>query len=633
MNRTASARAAARLRAAPLTGRAWLGTGGRALDLAGLRGKFVLLDFWTFCCINCLHVLDELRELQRDFADVLVIIGVHSPKFAHEADPEALAAAVARYQVDHPVLDDPQLTTWNAYAARAWPTLTLIDPTGYVVAQMSGEGHAHGLTVLLTELVAAHEAAGTLHRGDGPYVPPPEPPSALRFPGKILALPGGTFLVTDSAHHQIVELAADLVTEIRRVGSGERGMYDGAADHCSFNEPQGLVLLPPALATAVGYEVIIADTVNHALRGLRLADGFVSTVAGTGEQLRERSGSGPARSQALSSPWDLALFDDAVWVAMAGIHQLWRFDPVAGEIGVAAGTSAEGLADGPAERAHFAQPSGLAAAADGTRLWIADSETSALRYLERAAEPGAADERPGARYAVRTEVGAGLFEFGHVDGPADGARMQHPLGVTELPDGSVAICDTYNGAVRRFDPVTREMSTLATGLAEPSDAVVEDGGERPVLVVVESAAHRLIRVPLPAAAQQVRGEAQQIVREPTALAPGEVTITIPFAPPAGQKLDNRFGDSTRLEISASPPELLQAGAGAAHGLSRQVRLSGAVGDGVLHISVQAAACDGDPVTGEVPEYAACHLYQQDWGIPVRITPGGPAELILPLRAL
>ena len=122
-------RAATRVRASELVGRGWLNTGGEQVTLEDLRGKVVLLDFWTFCCINCLHVLDELRPLEEEFADVLVTVGVHSPKFEHEADPDALAAAVERYAIEHPVLDDPELTTWQAYSARAWPTLVAVSYT------------------------------------------------------------------------------------------------------------------------------------------------------------------------------------------------------------------------------------------------------------------------------------------------------------------------------------------------------------------------------------------------------------------------------------------------------------------------------------------------------------------------
>jgi len=582
------------VRAPELRGRRWLNTGGVELSLADLRGKVVLLDFWTFCCVNCLHVLDELRELEERYADVLVTIGVHSPKFAHEADPDAVVAAVERYAVHHPVLDDPELLTWDAYAARAWPTLVVIDPRGYVVAQMSGEGHAHGLAVLIEELLAEH--ADVLRRGDGPYVAPPEPATALRFPGKVIALPDRGFLVSDTAHHQLVELEPDLVTERRRIGTGARGLVDGLAPR--FNEPLGLLLLPDG-------DVLVADSVNHALRRVRSADAAVTTVAGTGAQLRERVAPGATAAE-LSTPWDLAWWDGRVVVAMAGNHQLWTWDPTTGATAAWAGTTNEGLRDGPPAEAFFAQPSGLAVG-DGV-LWVADAETSALREVREG--------------LVATAVGQGLFDFGHRDGPADEALFQHPLGVAVLPDGSVAVADTYNGAVRRYDPVTRTVSTLASDLAEPSDVLV-DGD---TLVVVESAAHRLVRLPLPASVQ-VSGRAQQVRRSATDVAPGHLALRVAFVPPTGQHLDTRFGDPTELTVSASPPELVVAGAGTAPGLSRELVLGG-VPEGVLSVSVAAAACDeGDGV------FAACHRYQQDWGIPVRVVAGAPAELELDLRAV
>ncbi|MFC4950909.1 NHL domain-containing thioredoxin family protein [Pseudonocardia sp. GCM10023141] len=590
-----------RVRAPQLRGRRWLNTGGQELSLATLRGKIVLLDFWTFCCVNCLHVLDELRELEERYADVLVTIGVHSPKFLHEADPDALDAAVERYGVHHPVLDDPELTTWDAYAARAWPTLVVIDPQGYVVAHLAGEGHAHGLTVLVEELIAEHGDA--LRRGDGPYVAPPEPATALRFPGKVIALPGGTFLVSDTAHHQLVELADDLTTEVRRIGTGARGLVDGAS--AQFSEPQGLALLPSGTAA---YDVVVADSVNHALRGVRLADGVVTTLAGTGAQLRTRVEVGGS-SDELSTPWDVAWWDGRVVVAMAGNHQLWTFDPLSGAVAVLAGTTTEGLRDGRPEEAFFAQPSGLVS--DGATLWIADSETSAVREL-----------RAG---LVSTAVGQGLFDFGYRDGPADAALLQHPLAVAVLPDRSVAVADTYNGAVRRYDPATRAVTTLATDLREPSDLLV-DGDD---LVVVESAAHRLVRVPIPASTRALRDDAHRVRRTSTDLASGPVDLRVAFVPPAGQHLDTRFGDPTQLTVMASPPELLVAGAGTGQGLHRVLTLAAdGPTEGVLQISVAAAACDeGDGI------YAACHRYQQDWGIPVRLVAGAPAELDLDLRAV
>jgi thiol-disulfide isomerase/thioredoxin len=603
----------ARVRAPEFRGRAWLNTGGKDLKLADLRGRVLLLDFWTFCCINCLHVLDELRPLEEKYADVLVVIGVHSPKFEHERDPAALAAAVERYGVTHPVLDDADMHMWQQYAAKAWPTLAVVDPTGYLVASMAGEGHAEGLDRLIGELISEHEAKGTLRRGDGPYVPPAEPDTVLRFPGKAVVLPGGTVVVSDSAHHRLVELAADGETVVRRIGTGRRGRADGPADQASFAEPQGMCLLPERVAALAGYDLVVADTVNHLLRGVRLDTGEVSTVAGSGHPWRSTVDDHPhdALAADLSSPWDVAWYDDRVIVAMAGIHQLWWFDPGKRTTGVYAGTTVEALRDGPLPDVWMAQPSGLSAAGD--RLWIADSETSALRYV------GAG--------ALHTAVGQGLFDFGHVDGPAADALLQHPLGVCALPDGSVLVADTYNGAVRRFDPATGVVSTVDSGLAEPSDiVVVPDGG----VLVVESGGHRLTRLApgaLAVAGATVAGERHRTERPPSWLSPGEVTLDVVFTPAPGQKLDTTYGPATRLEVSASPPELLLDGAGVGANLSRRLVLADGVDGGVLQVVAQAATCDADV------EHAACHLTRQDWGVPVRITPDGPSRLPLVLRGL
>lgn len=595
----------ARVRAPELIGRGgWLNTGGKQYTLADLRGRIVILDFWTFCCVNCLHVLDELRELERKHRDTVVIIGVHSPKFVHEADHQAVVDAVERYGVEHPVLDDPELATWKQYAVRAWPTLVVIDPEGYVVAQHAGEGHAHAIERLVEELEAEHEAKGTLRRGDGPYVPPEPEPTTLRFPGKALLLPSGTFLVSDTTRHQLVELAEDGETVVRRIGSGTRGFTDGDAQTASFNEPQGLALMEDG-------SVVVADTVNHALRRLDLATGEVTTLAGTGRQWWQGSAtSGPAREVDLSSPWDVAWWNGKVWIAMAGVHQLWAYDPADDTVSVTAGTTNEGLVDGPGDQAWFAQPSGLAATPD--RLWLADSETSALRWVDLDG-------------AVHTAVGTGLFDFGHRDGAAEQALFQHPLGVTALPDGSVAVSDTYNHALRRYDPATGEVTTLATDLREPSDAVLVGGD----IVVVESARHRLTRLRLPEEAVRVEGAAHRTQREATEVAPGALRLDVIFQAPAGQKLDTRYGPSTRLLVSSTPPELLRSGEGTGTDLSRTLELNPDVSEGVLHVSAMAASCDDDPAN----EYPACHVHQQDWGVPVRLVEGGADRLPLVLAGM
>ena len=651
---TETVRTHLRVRASELVGRNWLNTGGKSLDLESLRGKIVLLDFWTFCCINCLHVLDELRPLEQQYSDVLVTVGVHSPKFEHEADPVALAAAVERYEIRHPVLDDPELDTWKAYTARAWPTLVVIDPEGYIVAHLSGEGHADGLAVLIPELIAEHEAKGTLHRGDGPYVAPEPTSGTLRFPGKALFLPdgrgvgsaseAGSWLVTDTGHHRLVELSTDFQTVLATYGSGDKGHADGNAATARFNEPQGLVLLPDDVAAETGYDVVIADSVNHRLRGLSLTDGTVSTLAGNGVQRLLETG--PARVDeegaaygsrleadplrvSLSSPWDVVWSTklNAVVVAMAGVHQIFSFDPRSGAVSIIAGNGLEGLLDGPAEEAWFAQSSGLAEDADGN-IWVADSETSALRKLVIS---------DGGAVTVESAVGKGLFDFGFRDGPASEARLQHPLGVTVLPDGSVAIADTYNGAVRRYDPSSGTVSTLARGLSEPSDVIVDHtqvAGAEPLLVVVEANKHQLVYVPIPKEAQQVDEGAAQTHRPKSPVAPGLLELAVRFTAPTGQKLDDRWGDPTQLKISSTPPELLVSGGGTSVGLLRTLELSSEVSEGVLHITARAAACDGpEDADGEIPDHAACHLYQQDWGIPVLLQADGDTELVLDLRGM
>ncbi|MEU8967507.1 alkyl hydroperoxide reductase, partial [Streptomyces sp. NPDC048491] len=407
------------------------------------------------------------------------------------------------------------------------------------------------------------------------------------------ALPSGNVLVSDTTRHQLVELGPDGEGVVRRIGG------DG-----QFKEPQGLALLPDG-------KVVVADTVHHALRTFDPATGEIELLAGTGRQWWQgQPTSGPALDVDLSSPWDVAWWRGKVWIAMAGVHQLWTYDPETETVEVAAGTTNEGLVDGPGDEAWFAQPSGLAATED--RLWVADSETSALRYVDPEG-------------AVHTAVGTGLFDFGHRDGDAAQALLQHPLGVTALPDGSVAVSDTYNHALRRYDPATGQVTTLATDLREPSGAVLVGDD----IVVVESARHRLTRLRLPEEAVRVESVAHRTQRAATEVAPGRLQLDVVFQAPAGQKLDTRYGPSTRLLVSSTPPELLLTGEGTGTDLARELALNPEVTEGVLHVSAMAASCDDDPAN----EYPACHMHQQDWGVPVRLVEGGTSRLPLVLAGM
>ena len=582
------------VRAPELIGRGgWINTGGRTLTLSDFRGRFLLIDHWTLCCANCLHVLDELRPIERKYREVLTVIGAHAPKFKHEQDHQALIDACERYGVEHPVLDDPELITWKNYAVKAWPTLSLVDPKGYLIAQFSGEGHAHAIDRMINELLPKYR--DVLTPGPSLYVAPEKSVTQLRFPAKTIVLDDQKLMVANPGHHDIV-ITDYSGNVIERIGKGTRGSNDGDFHGAEFQEPNGLLLLPPDIASRVGYEVLVADTANHLLRAINLETKQVITVAGNGQQWMQGQG-----TESLSTPWDLAWFSNLVIIAMAGIHQLWSFDPITGDIAIYAGTTNEGMVDGNRLDAWFAQTSGLAVT--GNQLWIADSETSSLRFIEHD--------------LVKTVIGASLLDFGFIDGDKSSARMQHPLGVDVLPDQTLIISDTYNGALRRFNPQTGLLSTVAKNLREPSGIIAISNEE---VLVVESSRHQLTRVTLQE--EVVQGEALRTERPPLEISGGTFTLDVVFLPPPGEKLDERYGPSTRLILSSTPPNLIREGAGKSQELIRTLEIDPAVGSGILHIAASAASCDNDGGT--------CHIHQQDWGIPVLITEQGATQLRLPL---
>lgn len=599
-----------------LSGDTWLGTSSGDLGVESFRGRFLLLDFWTLCCVNCHHVLAELRELESKYADVLTVVGVHSPKFEHEKLADTVLQAIHRHDISHPVLNDPDMTTWQAYGVRAWPTLVLIDPEGTIIATYSGEGHGHALDALIDSLIPDYEARGTLERGEGLYEPVAKPDGVFLQPGKVEAIPehyrhyfsGADLLVSNSAGHRLEAVHHSAPDQVMwSAGTGSRGNRDGALDVADFSEPYGVAWIEEKNVDLLGYHLVVADTANHLLRAINLESGLVSTVAGTGRQwMQLEPTNGPARNISLTTPWDVVVDGTTAILAMAGDHRLWQSDLLAGQVSLFAGTSNEGLVDGNRAEAWFAQPSGLSGSlAD---LWVVDAETSAIRRI--------------AGGQVTTVVGLGLYDFGHVDGPGDSALLQHPLGSVLLPDGSLAIADSYNGAIRRYNPVTNHVTTLHRGLREPSDiALVEAGGEVK-LAVAESSANRIVIVGLPPDSIH-QGEALRLVRAPIEVAPGDITVTVIFEPPPGQKRDDRYGPSTQLVVSSTPRNLLSSGAGSSVELDRRVIVRTGVPSGVLHVQAKGASC-------EEGEFAACHIHQQDWGIPIVVTPGGLTEVTLTL---
>lgn len=432
----------------------WINTGGRQLTLADFRGRLLVLDFWTYGCINCLHLIPELAELERRYADEIAIVGVHSGKFVNERVTPNIARACERLGVHHPVLNDRQFRTWREYAVRAWPTLVIVSPDGYVLAQHAGEVTAEQLATALDRFLDALRAGGKV--GGAEPVPfrmdAAEPaPGVLRFPAKVHAASERRLFVADTGHHRVLEIEVDedgAGGRVARVfGSGRPGWMDGEAANAAFRAPHGLAL--------AGRVLFVADEGNHLVRAIDVEAGRVTTVAGVGDQARTRYPGGPALETPLNSPWDVLWHGDRLYVAMAGPHQLWRIDPAAGTAEIFAGSGAEEVHDAELAMAALAQPSALAT--DGRAIYFADPESSAVRR----AEPGG---------EVQTIVGTGLFDFGDRDGAGDDARLQHAQGLAWWGrERKLLVADTYNHRVKTVDPQTREAQTLV-GAGEPGFA-------------------------------------------------------------------------------------------------------------------------------------------------------------------
>jgi thiol-disulfide isomerase/thioredoxin len=436
----------------------WLNTGGESLEFADeLRGKIVLLDFWTYGCVNCLHVIPVLKQLEERYPDELVVIGVHTAKFENEGQTDNIRRFIQRHELAHPVINDRDYEIWRSYRVNAWPTLVLINPLGRAVGYIQGESDFQTLDNYVSAMIDLFDARGEIDRaplnlelefagldtGD------------LRFPAKLLVDEDNErIFIADTGHHRVIQ--TDLDGRVQRVyGTGEAGFLDGAATDSQFQQPRGLALWDEDT-------LFVADTNNHAIRRIDLDSGDVSTAAGNGTMQYLFQNEADPLADGMRSPWDVLRVGEWLYVAMAGQHQIWRYRPSDQRFEAYAGSRREELRDGPRLTAGLNQPSGLAT--DGEYLYIADSEASAIRRIQITG-----DER------LETLIGTGLFDFGDIDGVGTGVLLQHPLSVG-LYQGDVIIADTYNSKLKRLDVESLEVSTLVpTGLMEPGGLSVVDG--------------------------------------------------------------------------------------------------------------------------------------------------------------
>jgi DNA-binding beta-propeller fold protein YncE len=547
----------ARVRAPSLNGAGeWLNTAG-PIELSDMRGKFVVLDFWTYCCINCMHILPELKKAEQAYPNNLVVIGVHSAKFFTERDAANIREAIVRYDIEHPVVNDSNLVLWRRFGVSVWPTLVVIDPEGYVVATHQGEITFEAIDNYMKRNVGTFRRRGVLDETplhfDLERSKLPETP--LQYPGKVLAdEASGRLFIADSNHNRIVVARLD-GTLLDVIGSGAIGRSDGPYTAATFDHPQGIALS--------GSTLYVADTENHSIRKVDLVSKRVTTIAGTGSQSRTpvtRSSTRPTAVE-LSSPWDLLVAGDDLYIAMAGAHQIWSMPLDESRIGPVAGNGTEDIVDGPLlprtlyQRgfASFAQPSGLAS--DGRWLFVADSEGSSIRAVPLVGNTN-----------VATVVGTSnlpaerLFTFGDRDGPIKQALLQHPLAVVFLPR-RLYVADTYNNKIKEIDFDKRTVSAIA-GDFQPGNSDEPPRFDEPAglshaggkLYVADTNNHRIRVIDLQqgnkVSTLEIRGLQPPSVQSNPAPVEIPGTKTIPFETASVRPVDSQLNLTVELALPA-----------------------------------------------------------------------------------
>ena len=623
-------------------GSEWMNT-SRPIDLAELKGKVVLLDFWTYCCINCMHVLPDLKYLEEKYGDQLVVIGVHSAKFDNEKDSANIRDAILRYEIQHPVVNDSEMLIWRKFGTRAWPTVALIDPEGNYCGSQSGEGHRELLDSVIGQLIKYHRSRGTLN--ETPIVFDRESAKVqatpLRYPGKVLADPAGQRLfITDSNHNRIV--VTSLSGELKSViGSGRSGRRDGSFQEAEFQRPQGTAL--------VGNLLYVADTENHLIRRIDLDAGTVSTLAGTGEQGQPGvPASGRLLETPLNSPWSIAAVNGTLYIAMAGPHQIWSHSIGSDSIGAFAGSGREDVINGPLATAAFAQPSEIIADSAGQYLYLVDSEGSAIRRVP--VDPaGEVSTLAGTSELPR---GQSLFAFGDLDGIGAEARFQHPLGIALFQD-QLYIADSYNHKIRQLTLASNAVSTWL-GDGKPGrglDPVQlnEPGGlsiAQDRLWIADTNNHRILTVNLtdrstavldipglapPAAVATVSrpdlSKAVELPEQKLAVSPA-VQFAVQLSIPEGNKRNDLF-PVTWSVFSEGEPSLLANNASGVRTEAQvtegnvaefSVPLTGQPGSCTVILQVSYGYCAADG-TG------LCRLATGTWKIPVVLnTDGGESRI-------
>ncbi|XP_053548671.1 NHL repeat-containing protein 2 [Bombina bombina] len=454
----------------------WLNT-ERPLSLHNdLQGKVVVLDFFTYCCINCMHLLPDLHALEHEYSDKdgLVIVGVHSAKFPNEKVLDNIKSAVLRYNITHPVVNDADAVLWQELEVSCWPTLVILGPHGNLLFCIIGEGHREKLFLFTSAALKFYKEKSEIRDNTISLRLYKDllPPSPLLFPGKVAVdFSGDNLVIADTGHHRILVVRKNGQI-LHTIGGPGSGWKDGDFSESAFNSPQGV---------AINNNIIyVADTENHLIRKIDLETKQVSTAAGIGSQGTDKEGGTQGKNQPISSPWDVAFGapgvseQNVLWAAMAGTHQIWALFleegtlpkgsnlPKGSCIRFAGSGNEENRNNSYPHKAGFAQPSGLSVCLDEPWkcLFVADSESSTVRTISL--KDGAVKHLVGGERDPMN-----LFAFGDTDGIGINAKLQHPLGVAWDPNRNVLyVADSYNHKIKVVDPKTKSCVTLSgTGQA------------------------------------------------------------------------------------------------------------------------------------------------------------------------
>ncbi|XP_039631906.1 NHL repeat-containing protein 2 isoform X1 [Polypterus senegalus] len=561
-----------------IEGLEWLNTKEPLFLSKQLSGKVVVLDFFTYCCINCMHILPDLHALEQKHSDKdgVVVIGVHSAKFPNEKILDNIKSAIIRYNITHPVVNDPDAILWQDLEVSCWPTLVILGPHGNMLYSLVGEGHKDQLLLYCSTALHFYKEKGEIkdHRIGIDLYGNSAPSSLLAFPSKvILDSTGEKLVISDTGHHRIL-IAKRNGQLLYTIGGPTSGWKDGSFAVAKFNSPQGIAVIKNT--------IYVADTENHLIRMVDLLEEKVSTIAGVGMQGTDKEGGAFGKQQPISSPWDLALGTagsneyNVLWIAMAGTHQIWALFLDDGKLPkgseIKKGTCVRFAGSGNEEnrnnayphKAGFAQPSGLSLALEEpwNCIFIADSESSTIRMVSL--KDGAVKHLVGGE---RDPVN--LFAFGDIDGVGFNAKLQHPLGVAwNKQKGLLYVADSYNHKIKVVDPKTKECTTLAgTGEAgssfaqnltdcafnEPGGLAVNENGT--LLYITDTNNHQIKVLDL---------EAQHVSLLPVTLRPADTVDSLrsPIRPPKQSRSSPRIemssvivsvGQSLQCELALSLP--------------------------------------------------------------------------------